>query len=436
MSILLSIRIDSPERLRNLHLVLDYYETFFVDYDVVIVEQDLERRVPARATKAANVHYHFIRSGDVHWKTRNFNYAARMAAGEWLLMADCDVFMHPAAMALAYRRVIDGENFVQPFNGVLVEIDEAFIDGELHFPGVIDELAFFPPTYQQHGNRYSHRHMRPIYGNHQYLATGGGTLCRRRAFNEIGGWNENFVSYGFEDMEFAERVAKLDAGLARVSRFNAYHLAHPRLSDSVYNEYYRSNEAEYLRVQAMDPEALRDYANRGFRAVRFSHDAPVTLAANDRRWGWERVDPKTVALPSVSVVLPVSARTAGDGRRAPREIAAYLEKHFRDYEVLVVEAGSHAFRFIGSKKYLRYVHLDSVDAGDRRAIARAALSFTRRPLAALVDVADAASIDSFFSTFDRLRAGAKPDELVPATSRLASAYVGTGPEHDQARTAT
>ena len=165
----------------------------------------------------------------------------------------------------------NGSHFVQVFNGILVELSSEFVDNDMKFPQVLDQLRYFPPSYQGSPDRYHHQHMHPIYGNHKYLATGGATLCQRHAFNLVGGWNENFISFGFEDQEFCERIRKLDSELERIDGYNAYHMEHPRLNDSVYNNYYRSNESEYLRVLEMDAATLQDYANKGFRSIEFTH---------------------------------------------------------------------------------------------------------------------------------------------------------------------
>ena len=105
VSVLMSVKIDSRERLRNLQLVLDYYRAFFTGLEIILVEQDQQSRVPPALVSGQDVRHYYLRSDDVHWKTRNYNYAARMSSGEFLLMADCDIFMQPDAMVEAYARL-------------------------------------------------------------------------------------------------------------------------------------------------------------------------------------------------------------------------------------------------------------------------------------------------------------------------------------------
>ncbi|KAA3622147.1 MAG: hypothetical protein DWQ08_13190 [Proteobacteria bacterium] len=420
VSILMSVKIDSRERLRNLRLMLDYYESFYEDYELVVVEQDNESRIPCEIVDRPQVRHHFIASDDVHWKTRNHNVAARLSRGEFLLMSDCDIFVHPEAMTQALRRVREGGHFVQLFNGVLVQIASNYVDGGMRFPDAVDVLRYFPRTYQQEPSRFRDERMQPLYGNHNYLATGGATLCRRDAFHLVGGWNENFVSFGFEDQEFFERVTKLDGPPERIEGYNAYHLEHPRLDDSVYNNFYRSNEAEFRRVCAMSREALRDYVNKGFRTIRFTHDGAFMLTASADRWGWQKTSCERRDLSCATILLLMSAHTAGTANPWPRAIASYLEDNFEKYDVLAVEMQSYAYRFFGSKKYLRYHRLEDIDPQDQKTAVQAVLPLVKRQHALVVDIASPSSIDRFFDTLDEILDHQNAAKILPSRSLLES----------------
>jgi GT2 family glycosyltransferase len=57
-------------------------------------------------------------------------------------------------------------------------------------------------------------------------------------------------------MEFVHRLQKLGYRLEMLDNNILYHFYHERKSDSLYNNFFRSNEAEWENVVAMD-EAQR-----------------------------------------------------------------------------------------------------------------------------------------------------------------------------------
>lgn len=408
VSILVSVKIDSPQRHRNLGFLLDYYECFFSGYQIIVVEQDESTKIADLVSRNPNVEHHLIRSRDVHWKTRNHNHGARLSNRDLLLMADCDVFPHPQAVIEGCERVRNGCEFVQLFNGVLVGLDDEFVRRGLRFPEVLDTLAYFPRDFSLRPEPFGHCDMAPLYGNHKYLATGGATLCRRRSFFLTGGWNENFVSFGYEDREFYERVEKLGRRVVRMEAYNAYHMAHPRLDDSVYNNYYRSNEAEYQRVCAMDADALLEYANKGFRSIRFGHDRTYTLESTAERWGWTASCFLTQNLRDVTIVIVASAARLPYSQSDLRRMTDYLEGGFNGYDVLIFELKGGDYKYIHNSKHVRYVRDDSGFDPDSDAAVQRALHHARRPYVQLVRLWRPQDIGRFFSVLERLRAGEHP----------------------------
>lgn len=408
VSILVSVKIDSPERYRNLGLFLDYYECFFSGYEIIIIEQDETTKIADLVSRSPNVDHHFVRSRDVHWKTRNHNYAARLSNRDFLLMADCDVFPHPQALREGHERARSGCEFVQLFNGILVGLSDEFVQNRLGFPEVLDTLAYFTRDFALRAGPCDDQDMFPLYGNHEYLATGGATLCRRRSFFLVGGWNENFVSFGYEDREFCERVEKLGRRLVRVEEHNAYHMAHPRLDDSVYNTYYRPNEAEYQRVCAMDPDTLLEYSNKGFRSIRFRHDREYVLEATTESWGWRSSRFPTPSLRDVSIVIVASAARLPYSRSDLRRMTDCLEEGFSEYDVLIFELMSGDYKYIHNNKHVRYVRDDSgIDPGSDMAAQRALQHATRRYVL-LVRLWRPQDTHRFFNAIELLRSGEHP----------------------------
>ena len=147
-------------------------------------------------------------------------------------LADCDIIPHPQALANGIRFLDDGHDFVQLYNGVLVNLTDDFLSAHPQWDDLVDNLKSFPPDSVDPLHADESADQFPLFGNADYRATGGCTACRRTSFFNAGGWNENFVSYGFEDMEFHIRVQKLGYRFDTLEDYNAYHFDHPRGPDS------------------------------------------------------------------------------------------------------------------------------------------------------------------------------------------------------------
>lgn len=93
----------------------------------------------------------------------------------------------------------------------------------------------------------------------RYENSPGGIVCiRRDLFDEIGGWDEQFVGWGFEDVAFA-RAARTLGGLSRLDG-EIMHLYHPASPERNRNsQAYKSNRARVLRYKEADgnPDLMR-----------------------------------------------------------------------------------------------------------------------------------------------------------------------------------
>ncbi len=137
-----------------------------------------------------------------------------------------------------------------------MEVDERLITPDLNFRELLPMLPHFHKLYEFRKDRYDFTNTRPLYGGVKFDATGGIMLYRRETFFLIGGWNENFISYGYEDMEMQARIGALGFTLHRLSEYNCYHIPHERNRDSRYNNLVSVKQIEYEKVCAMPPERL------------------------------------------------------------------------------------------------------------------------------------------------------------------------------------
>ena len=81
----------------------------------------------------------------------------------------------------------------------------------------------------------------------------------KQKFIEGGMENENFVSWGPEDVERRDRLIKLGYKIASVDG-KLFHLDHSRTFNSnTTNPRFKQNEEEYKKIQNFSREQLRQY---------------------------------------------------------------------------------------------------------------------------------------------------------------------------------
>jgi hypothetical protein len=411
VSLILSLKADTEDRLRNLRLVADCYARMAVGAEVIVVEQGA---VPA-AAGLPGVRHVFLGDDGCHWKTRNLNMGALLSARPLLVFTDCDALPHPEALAHGLARLRGGADAVHLFDGVMANVPAHRAETATTWDAFFAGLRHFPPDRIDPLRSQDDPEEFPLYGNASYLADGGCIAVTREAFAACGGWNPNFVSYGFEDQEFDLRLRRLGLRVERTEGFNLVHLDHPRGRDSRFATFDRQNEAEYDRVAAMAPDDLRLYAMRGFRAVAFRHDGDYVRDASPDADGWQRVAPRRVDLADVVIVVLADARRVAYDRSCLEPFLDYLEGRFRDYDLRLCECRATRFKHIVNKSNVTY-HWMADDP--REAEIDGIVRTSGRSLVHVLRLSRDAEgqFARLTSTFDRLLDGASPSDLfAPAT---------------------
>jgi len=89
---------------------------------------------------------------------------------------------------------------------------------------------------------------------------GQSVLVKTDMYKSAGGENEEFISWGAEDVERYVRLIKLGVNVARVKEGYILHLEHPRGKDSERtNPYFEHNEDLWKKLQVMDNKELSRY---------------------------------------------------------------------------------------------------------------------------------------------------------------------------------
>lgn len=356
VSVITSATIDSPDRLRNTHLFLRYFETFCTNYEIIIVEHDTESQLAELTRDRPGVLLHFVESENCHSRSKNLNRAAVLTDRRVLLVCDLDVFIPPSSLEKGLDMVRNGVDFVFPYNGLLIQIKAGVIDKDMDLHGLMDRLVFFNMLHQIRPPKYDHEVFEVIYGSVQSQAFGGITICNRRKFFLAGAMNENLHSFGCEDLEFFHRIRKLGYQIERLDGNNAYHFEHFRSADSVRNNFHNSNLTELERVKAMEPSALRRYANNGYQEIKLDTRYGVTVTNTPTEYAIKLAHLDRIRLPNPSLILVFENSLKEDMDEFER-FFDYMETNFDNYSIQVVEGEFAKFRLANARKFTRHIWL-------------------------------------------------------------------------------
>lgn len=221
------VKIEHKDREENLKLCVDYLNYHF---DTNIIIGYAEKMLPEGAP------FH---------RTKLLNMMAIEAKTPYVANWDADILIHPLQIWMAVRALRNGDVAgIYPYDGTFHRLDRKHL-GDLQGCLNVDFVQGFK------------------FPKHEYeqKSVGGAIIWNKKEFLAGGGENENFISYGPEDMERFERFVKLGYRVVRV-RGPLYHVNHYTGPDSsADNPAFKANEAECQKVKAMSGDELRQYVD-------------------------------------------------------------------------------------------------------------------------------------------------------------------------------
>ena len=369
VTIVISVKPESDERLANLARLHEYYRTMAKGAEVLVVEQSTCSRIEPRP----GLSVHGVADDGLHWKTRNMNLGAALSSRRNLLMSDCDTVPHPVALEKGLAFLAEHGGFTSLYDGIVVNVTDERAAGITDWPSFFEGAAHYSSVDVRPGQPLTDPGLHPLYGNAEHDAVGGCFLCTRAAFFAIGGWNPNFVSYGYEDRELHFRARRLGYGFPMTAGHNLYHFDHPRGPESRYGQFYRLNEAEYDRVRAMTPEALAAYAARGFRQIGFEPGYDYARFSSADADGWHRVPDTKSDLSDLAILILADPSDVCRAKSCLEPLLDHLEDNFRGYDLRICENRTTAYKYpVNRKNVVFCCTQDGPSAGELRRIAQEA----------------------------------------------------------------
>ncbi|WP_114858328.1 tetratricopeptide repeat protein [Azospirillum brasilense] len=244
VTVLVPFRADSEDRKRNLRWIVSFLlkhadTTVLIGEDKAGPSDVADALGPELAGRCRHLHLTGNDTPLTH-KAHLLNRMAEAADTPILALHDTDVVVDPVQYALARDAVRGGAAMAFPYNGLFFWI----LGREVHRFG--HTLSAAPLNAVCPRFPLMHRD-----------SPGGGAFFDRAALLAAGGYNERFVSWGYEDDEIVVRLRRLGLRVERVPG-PLYHLEHARPENSTdRNPFIDANKAELERIRAMDADALR-----------------------------------------------------------------------------------------------------------------------------------------------------------------------------------
>lgn len=214
LTLVIPVRIDSEERLRNLYLVLRYYQ-LLEGLKIIVLEADTVSKVDC----PAGVRKLFIEDADpVFHRTKYINVLCGLVDTPYLGVWDADVLIPADRLDQAIGLLERGEaDMVLPYDGhaynISYDLAEAYVNGGR-------ERTLLDHCLRIHS----------MFGRH---SCGGAFIVDKSAYVEAGGENESIVAWGPEDLE---RYKRWEIGGYQIVRLDGFlfHVSHPRKENSRY----------------------------------------------------------------------------------------------------------------------------------------------------------------------------------------------------------
>lgn len=238
-----AVKIDSYDRVNNINFCVNYIVKRLKVFKHIVIEQ--EPNYPnVRQTVTTKSYFYFRDSTEYgfFYKTKLLNKAISFIETPFLCIYDADIYLPETAIqtSMAQLRKFEKINFVIPHTGVIFEI---------------------PNEYSLNLNLKLENILKTDVKQIHEKSNSGILLARTERIKEIGGFNENIKSWGFENDEFVSRAAIFGYPVVRPkSLFNCYHFQHTRGQDSSnINPYYRNNSREFEKIKKMSKKEIIEY---------------------------------------------------------------------------------------------------------------------------------------------------------------------------------
>jgi predicted glycosyltransferase involved in capsule biosynthesis len=238
VTFMIPVRIRDEDRLNNVRLVTRYLNNYF-DTNIIVCESDSKQVL--KESDVPGCRYIYLQDDtEVFHRTRILNYMTRQSTTPYIVNCDTDVLLNVENYVFAANILRENKgDFVFPYGGNFYNIPK-----ELHsrfYNMIIKGIEII--SVKSHECTLVHN-----------KSVGGIIFMNKQSFIDCGMENENFVSWGVEDLERVERWRKLDKVIGRSSG-DLYHLDHRAYPAITLDD----NKKEFNKVHSMSNDELIEY---------------------------------------------------------------------------------------------------------------------------------------------------------------------------------
>lgn len=213
-SLIVPFRNTDKYRLENLLAVEAYYFSSFPEWQVIIIEQDINPSLKLEQFSGSPTLL-FAYNGGLFNKSWAINIGVQHANEHVLIIADADLLVEPKDLSKSIEAVESELDVVRPFQR-LIDLNET---ESQQFLNTADLNTLNSP---EHGFNRG-------YINEQLCLAGGLFLIKKPFFAKVNGFDERFEGWGGEDDAFSLKIQSYSHKTAILKKGIAWHLWHPRL---------------------------------------------------------------------------------------------------------------------------------------------------------------------------------------------------------------
>ena len=235
-SVIIHFRKDSEDRLFNLKTILTYFDTFFNVGELIVINDDacVDPCIVNLKKEFPNFIYKFFRNDGIYKRCLCFNKMAKIAKCPIVMFYDTDVLVKPEFLKISEDLILTGRvDHIYPYNGLFVNIWKPAFE---HFLPNFN-FKYLENCLKDRTLGYNNEFVEVIHDK----SVGGLLMFSNEKFEKIGGYNENFLGWGGEDVDICNRSYKVNRVL-KIPDIDAicWHLHHNNTVRTE-NPHYKDN---------------------------------------------------------------------------------------------------------------------------------------------------------------------------------------------------
>jgi|688.fasta_scaffold221176_3 hypothetical protein len=263
LTAIIPVRIDSPERLRNLNSVVTFLLKFY-KCKIIVKEVDSEQKT--NLVKDDRLTYIFEQTNDTSFfhRTKILNDMLELVDTKFTINYDCDILIPQDNVKKCLKMLENEYDFVYPYEKesflTFWEFTEQQLNKILTDPDTswISYLTDKYPVFTDHPGL----NLFTSIGLGKIITTGGIQFFNTDSYKNGFGENEEFIDWGPEDQERLYRFYILGYKIGWIDSGYVVHMNHPKSKASDCNTFYNKENHklwDVITTNVKSKESMLEY---------------------------------------------------------------------------------------------------------------------------------------------------------------------------------